>query len=72
MRKQTVALGEKYHKAGRPRIVWAVERFNSDTRISHVVLTRVDDPTTKITISTEALSDRLYFRRSMAPEPTAN
>ena len=72
MRKHEVMLGEKFYKAGRPRIVWAVERFNSDTRIAHVVLTKVDDPTTKITISTEALSDRLYFRRSTTSEQLAS
>lgn len=72
MRKHLVELGEMFHKAGRPRIVWTVERVDLGVRISHVVLTRVDDPTTKITISTEALSNPQYFCRSNTPEPVAH
>ncbi|MPY69261.1 MAG: hypothetical protein GEU92_04155 [Alphaproteobacteria bacterium] len=64
MNTKPVALGETYHKAGRPRIVWTVERFSPDIGIAHVMLTRVDDPTTKITISTVALSNPQYYCRS--------
>jgi hypothetical protein len=67
MRKRQVAPGEMFHKAGRPRIIWTVERFNLDARIIHSVLTRIDDPTTKITISADTLSDPQYFCRSDAP-----
>ena len=72
MNTKPVALGETYHKAGRPRIVWTVERFSPDIGISHVMLTRVDDPTTKITISTMALSNPQYFRRSDPLKPDAS
>ena len=61
VRKQAVALGELFHKAGRPRIIWTVERFNPDVRIRHVVLTKVADPTTRITISADTLSNPHYF-----------
>ena len=72
MRKRPVTLGEMFHKAGRPRILWTVERFNLDARITHAVLTRVDDPTTKITISADTLSNPLYFCRSIASETIAS
>jgi hypothetical protein len=71
-RKRPAALGETYHKVGRPRIIWTAERFNLDARITHVVLTRVDDPTTKITISADTLSNPLYFCRSIASEAIAS
>ncbi len=67
MGKKPVALGEMFHKAGRPRIIWAVERFNLGASITHVVLKKIDDPTTKITISANTLSDPLYFCRSITP-----
>ena len=67
MRKQRVTLGENFHKAGRPRIIWTVERLKTDVPIAHVVLTKPDDPTTQITISADTLSNPLYFSRSIAP-----
>jgi len=72
MKKRQVAVGEFFHKAGRPRIVWTVERFSFNVRLAHVVLTRVDDPTTKIAVSADALSNPLYFCRSIAPPRAAN
>ncbi len=72
MRKRPVALGEMFHKAGRPRIIWMVERFNWDARITHAVLAKVEDPTTKITISADTLSDPQYFCRSIAPPWISN
>ena len=72
MRKRPAAVGELFHKAGRPRIVWIVERLSFYARLAHVVLMRVDDPTTKITVSADTLSTPLYFCRSMAPSRAAN
>lgn len=72
MRKRPVALGEMFYKAGRPRIIWTVERFNWDARLIHVVLAKVDDPTTRITISADTLSDPLYFCRSITPPWISN
>ncbi len=45
-------------------IVWTVDSFNKNTEPVHVRLTRVDDPTTYITVSINVLSDPRYFRRS--------
>ena len=67
MRKRPVAVGDAFHKSGRPRAIWSVERFNLDARLPHVVLARVDDPTTKITVSEDTVSNPFYFRRSVAP-----
>ena len=72
MKKLPVAVGEVFHKAGKPRVVWTVERFSPSIRLAHVVLTRVDDPTTKITVSADALSNPLFFCRSVALPPISN
>ena len=68
MRKLPVAVGDSFRKSSWPVFVWTVERFNLDARRTHVVLARADDPTTKITISADALSNPLHFRRLVAPD----
>lgn len=71
MRKQQIAVGDMFHKSGWPRAIWSVERFNLDARLPHVVLTRVDDSTTKITVAADVLSNPFYFRRAIAPADIA-
>ncbi len=49
MAKMPVEIGQSFYKTDSHWIVW---------------LTRVDDPTTYITVSINVLSDPRYFRRS--------
>jgi hypothetical protein len=58
-----IALGETFHKAATPWILWSVARINPDTRPAHVELTMRRDPTTRITVSVDALTNDRYFRR---------
>lgn len=55
------ACGEIFRKTGTHSIIWRVERLNLDLRIAHVVLAKVGDPKTMITISGNALSNPRYF-----------
>ncbi len=58
-----VEIGQSFHKTGLPLVVWTVDSFNEDTEPVHVRLTRVDDPTTHITVSIDVLTDPRQFRR---------
>ena len=74
MAKQSVGLGDRYYKTGRPGVVWTVERFKQDVTPAHAILTRLGDPATRITVSVDALSNPQFFRRSAteaAPVPPA-
>lgn len=64
MARQPVELGETFCKSGSPFIVWTVDRFKSATGLRHVELTRLDDPTTRITVSVDALTSSQFFVRS--------
>ena len=64
-----VEIGQSFHKTGLPLVVWTVDSFNEDTEPVHVRLTRVDDPTTHITVSIDVLGDPRHFRRSNPPPP---
>ncbi len=65
MARITVEIGQSFHKTDSLWVVfWTVDSFNEKTRPVHVRLTRVDDPTTHITVSINVLSDPRYFRRS--------
>ena len=72
MKKLPVAVGEMFYKAGKPRVVWTVERFSLSIRLAHVVLARLDDPTTKITVSAGTLSNPRFFCRSIASSQISN
>ncbi len=61
MARVPVEIGQSIHKTGSPRIVWTVDSFNKNTKPVHVRLTRVDDPTTHITVSIDVLSDPRYW-----------
>ena len=58
-----VEIGQAFHKAGSPLVVWTVDSFNEDTEPMHVRLTKVDDPTTHITVSINVLTDPRHFQR---------
>ncbi len=64
MARITVEIGQSFYKTESHRIVWTVDSFNKNTEPVHVRLTRLDDPTTHITVSINVLSDPRYFRRS--------
>ncbi len=64
MARITVEIGQSFYKTDSHRIVWTVDSFNKNTEPVHVRLTRLDDPTTHITVSINVLSDPRYFRRS--------
>ncbi len=64
MARVAVEIGQSFYKTDSHRIVWTVDSFNKKTEPVHVRLTRVDDPTTYITVSINVLSDPRYFRRS--------
>ncbi len=63
MARVPVEIRQSFHKT-HSWIVWTVNSFNENTEPVHVRLTRVDDPTTYITVSINVLSDPQYFRRS--------
>ncbi len=56
-----VEIGQSFYKTDSPGIVWTVDSFNENTDPVHVRLTRVDDPTTSITVSIDVLSDPRYW-----------
>ncbi len=64
MARVPVEIGPSFHKRDSPRIVWTVDSFNEFTVPMHVRLTRLDDPTTRITVSIDVLTDPRQFRRS--------
>ncbi len=58
-----VEIGQSFRKTDSQWVVWTVDSFNELTEIEHVRLTRVDDPTTGITVSIDVLLDPRHFRR---------
>jgi len=69
MAKTQVEIGQTFRKTDSQWVVWTVDSFNENTQPVHVRLTRVDDPTTSITVSIDVLSDPRYYRRSgVGPE----
>ena len=61
MARQPVALGETFCKPDSPSIVWIVDRFKLTTGHEHAELTRLDDPTTRIAVSVDALTNSRFF-----------
>ncbi len=60
-----VEIGQSFRKTDSHWVVWTLDSFNEFTEPVHVRLTRVDDPTTRITVSIDVLSDPRHFRRSV-------
>ncbi len=61
MARTPVEIGQSYHKTGSPWVVWTLDSFNQSTKPVHARLTRVNDPTTHIFVSIDALSDPRYW-----------
>ena len=66
MAKPSVGPGDMFFKTGHPGIVWTVQRLKQDVSPAHVILSRLGDPATLITVSVAALANPQYFRRSAA------
>ncbi len=66
MAKIPVEVGQSFRKTDSRWVVWTVDSFNENTDPVHVRLTRADDPTTRITVSIDVVSDPRHFRRSVA------
>ncbi len=60
-----VEIGQSFRKTDSHWVVWTLDSFNEFTEPVHVRLPRVDDPTTRITVSIDVLSDPRQFRRSV-------
>jgi hypothetical protein len=56
-----VEIGQSFHKTGSPLVVWTLDSFNENTEPVHGRLTRLDDPTTHITVSIDVLSDPRFW-----------
>ncbi len=63
MARLAVEIGQSFHKTGSPGIVWTVDRLDEFTEPMRVRLTRIDDPTTHITVSIDVLTDPRHFQR---------
>jgi len=63
MGKSSVELGGLYCKSGAEQRIWRVAGFLRHAPVPHVKLTRIDAPTTQITISVAALDDPRLYRR---------
>ena len=59
-----IVLGETFHKADMPWIVWSVTRINMNIEPTHVELTMLKDSKTRITVSIDALTSQRYFSPS--------
>ena len=61
MARAPVEIGQSFHKTGSQWVVWTVDGFNENTEHVHVRLTRLDDPTTGITVSIDVLTDPRHW-----------
>ena len=66
MARTSVEIGQSFHKTDSQWVVWTLDSFNENTEPVHARLTRVDDPTTHITVSIDVLRDPRHFRRAVA------
>ena len=68
MAKTPVEIGQSFFKTDSHGIVWTLDSFNENTDPVHGRLTRLDDPTTSITVSINVLTDPRHFRRTVVDE----
>ena len=61
MARVPVEIGQSFHKTGSPLVVWTLDSYVENSEPAHARLTRVDDPTTRITVSVDVLSDPRYW-----------
>ena len=61
--QRPVQLNDTFIKSSMPRVHWTVDRFMKNIKPLHVVLNRLDEPQTCLTVSVDALmNERLYNR----------
>ena len=46
MARTPIEIGQSFHKADSPLVIWTVDSFNEFTEPMHARLIRLDDPTT--------------------------
>ncbi len=63
MARTPVEIGQSFHKTDSPLVIWTLDSFNKNTEPVNARLIRLDDPTTHITVSINALTDPRHFRR---------
>ncbi len=61
MARIPVEIGQSFHRTDSHWVVWTVDSFNEKTKPVHARLTRLDDPTTHITVSIDVLSDPRHW-----------
>ncbi len=61
MARIPVEIGQSFHKAGLPLVVWTLDNYVENSEPMHVRLIRLDDPMTRIIVSVEVLSDPRYW-----------
>ncbi len=64
-KKIPIEIGQSFCKTDSNGIVWTLNSINENTEPAHGRLTRLDDPTTSITVSMNVLSDPRHFRRAV-------
>ena len=69
MARIPVEIGQLFHKTDSLGVVWTVDSFNEFTEPMHARLTRLDDPTTHITVSIDVLSDPRYWSATDMSRP---
>jgi hypothetical protein len=65
-RDRGVEAGALYRKVGHGQPVWQVDSLIRHATLPHVKLTRVDAPTTQMTIAVATLTDPRFFERVSA------
>ena len=63
MARTRVEIGQSFHKTNSQLVVWIVDSVNENIEPMHFRLTRLDDPTTHITVSVDVLTDPRHFQR---------
>ncbi len=66
MARIPVEIGQSFHKTGSHWVVWTLDSYVENSEPMHARLTRLDDPTTRIIVSVNVLSDPRHFRRTVA------
>ncbi len=61
MARIPVEIGQSFQKAGSPLVVWTLDSYVENSEPMHARLIRLDDPTTRIIVSVDVLSDPRYW-----------
>ncbi len=64
MARIAVEIGQSFRKTGSLWVVWTLDSYVENSDPVHARLTKLDDPTTPISVSVNVLSDPRHFRRS--------